>query len=102
MIKAIIIEDEEDSRIVMHEMLSTYFKNIEVLALCKNGEEGKRAIEQLNPELVFSDIELDGKSVFDMLQQLPAIDFEIIFTTAFDKYAIQAIKFSALDYLLKQ
>lgn len=101
MIKTIIIEDEENSRTLLYNMISQHFKNVEVIAVCKNIEEGKAAIEQLHPELVFSDIELDGKSAFDMLQQLSAITFEIIFTTAFEKYAIQAIKFSALDYLLK-
>lgn len=101
MIRAIIIEDEENSRAILSNMLNQYFKSIEVIAVCKNNEEGKTAIEQLKPDIVFSDIELENNSAFDMLQQLNAIDFEVIFTTAFDKYAIQAIKFSALDYLLK-
>ncbi len=101
MIRTIIIEDEENSRIVLNDMLKQHFKNVEVLAVCKNIEEGKAAIEQSHPELVFSDIELDGDSAFNMLQQLTEINFEVIFTTAFEKYAIQAIKFSALDYLLK-
>ncbi|MGI8952475.1 MAG: LytR/AlgR family response regulator transcription factor [Chitinophagaceae bacterium] len=101
MIKAIIIEDEENSRKILYDMLTQHFRNIEVMAVCKNVEEGKASIEQLHPELVFSDIELDGDSAFNMLQQLNTINFEVIFTTAFEKYAIQAIKFSALDYLLK-
>lgn len=101
MIRAIIIEDEENSRIVLRNMLSDYFKDIEVLALCKNNKEGKEAIESFQPDLVFSDIELENKSVFDMLQQLSSVEFGIIFTTAYDKYAVQAIKFSALGYLLK-
>lgn len=101
MIKAIIIEDEENSRIILNDMLHQHFKNIEVLAICKNNDEAKSAIENLSPDLVFSDIELENEKVFDMLQQLNKIDFEIIFTTGYDKYAIQAIKFSALDYLLK-
>ena len=101
MIRSIIIEDEANSRTVLNDMLNEHFKQVEVIAVCKNIEEGKAAIEQLHPHLVFSDIELDGKPVFEMLQQLNAIDFEIIFTTAFEKYAIQAIKFSALDYLMK-
>ncbi len=101
MIKAIIIEDEDNSRTVLHDMINQHFKNIEVMAACKNNEEGKAAIEHLHPDLVFSDIELESTSVFDMFQQLSSIDFEVIFTTAFDRYAIQAIKFSALDYLLK-
>lgn len=101
MIKAIIIEDEQRNRDYLYSLLSTHFKNINVLAVCKNAEEGKAAIDGVHPDLVFSDIELENRSVFDMLQKLATIDFEIIFTTAYEKYAIQAIKFSALDYLLK-
>src|SRR4051794_26925694 len=101
MIKAVIIEDEENSRIVLSDMLNQHFKNIEVMAVCKNAEEGKITIENLQPNLVLTDIELEKKAVFDMLQQLSSIDFEVIFITAHEQYAIQAIKFSALDYLLK-
>jgi len=101
MIRVIIIEDEENSRTALQDLLKQHFKNIEVMALCRNAEEGRAAIEELRPELVFSDIELGDASAFDMLQQLSDVNFEIIFTTAFDRYAIQAIKFSALDYLLK-
>src|SRR5258705_6578740 len=101
MIRAIIIEDEENSRTILSNIVGHYFKNIEVMAVSKNIGEGKEAIEHFQPDLVFSDIELENNSVFDMLRQLSKVDFEIIFTTAFDKYALQAIKFSALDYLLK-
>jgi two-component system, LytTR family, response regulator len=101
MIRAIIIEDEETSRIILTDMLQEHSDNIEVVAVCKNNPEAKHAIEHLHPDLVFSDIELGEESVFTMLQQLSVTDFEIIFTTGFDKYAIQAIKFAALDYLVK-
>ena len=101
MIRTIIIEDEENSRFFLNDMLHHYFKNIQVVASCSTNEEAKSAIENLSPDLVFSDVELGNEKVFDMLQQLNNIDFEIIFTTGYDKYAIQAIKFSALDYLLK-
>ena len=85
----------------MNDMLQQHFKNVEVIAVCKNNEEAKSAIENLDPDLVLSDVELQGETVFTMLQQLSNINFEIIFTTGYDRYAIQAIKFSALDYLLK-
>ena len=101
MVRAIIIEDEDNSRIILNDMLQQHIKNIEVIALCKNNDEAKSAIESLDPDLVFSDVELEGDTVFNMLQQLNGINFEIIFTTGYDRYAIQAIKFSALDYLLK-
>lgn len=101
MIRAIIIEDEESSREILIDMLQEHFKNIKVLALCSNNAEAKSAIESLHPDLIFSDIELGKETVFTMLQQLSEIDFEILFTTGYEKYAIQAIKFAALDYLVK-
>jgi len=101
MIKAIIIEDEESSRRLLVDLLAEHFKNITVLAVCESAKEAKNALEAHRPDLVFSDVELDNDSVFDVLEQLATIDFEVIFTTAYEKYAIQAIKFSALDYLLK-
>ncbi len=101
MIKAIIIEDEQHSRELLQTMLHKHFSNIIVLAACINAAEGKTAIEHLHPDLVFTDIELEQTPVFEMLHQLNEIDFEVIFITAYEQYAIQAIKFSALDYLLK-
>lgn len=101
MIKAILLEDEQHSRQLLYEMLTEHFKNIEVLAVCENTEEAAIAIALHHPDLVISDIEMGKTSVFDMLRGLDSIDFEVIFTTAHEKYALQAIKFSALDYLLK-
>jgi two-component system LytT family response regulator len=101
MIKTIIIEDEARSREMLLSMLRTHFADVEVLAVCSNIEEGKAAIEGLRPDLVLSDIELGEQQAFDMLLKLNNINFEIIFTTAHEHYAIKAIKFSALDYLLK-
>ncbi|HWK02056.1 MAG TPA: LytTR family DNA-binding domain-containing protein [Puia sp.] len=101
MIKAIIIEDEESSRKILTGMLAEHFKNIQVIAVCTNNAEAKMAIEALHADLVISDVELGQETVFTMLQQLTSIDFEILFTTGYDKYAIQAIKFAALDYLVK-
>jgi len=101
MIKVIIIEDQKHSREMLVNMLQQHFKNVELVAVCKNAEEGKAAIETMQPDLVLTDIKLQKKAVFDMLQQLDNISFEIIFITAYEQYALQAIKFSALDYLLK-
>ena len=101
MIKAIIIEDEERSRDALKDMLDEQFKNVHVLAACRNMEEGIAAIKEHEPDLVFSDIELEQHTAFEMLQQIDKINFEVIFTTAYEKYAIQAIKFAALDFLLK-
>ena len=101
MIRAIIIEDEENSRQILTKMLAAYGQAISVLALCSNNREAKSAIERYHPDLVISDVELGEETVFAMLQELEEIHFEILFTTGYDKYAIQAIKFAALDYLVK-
>jgi two-component system, LytTR family, response regulator len=101
MIRTIIIEDEAASRKMLTDMLARLAAPINLLAICTNNAEAKTAIESLAPDLVISDVELGQETVFLMLQQLPAIDFDILFTTGYDKYAIQAIKFAALDYLVK-
>ena len=90
MIKAIVIDDQKHSRDILENMLQQHFKNVELVAVCKNAEEGKAAIENMQPDLVLTDIELEKKAVFDMLQQLNNINFEIIFITAYEQYAIQA------------
>ena len=101
MIRCIIVEDEEFSRTTLQDSLRENFPNVEVIASCETGEEGMKTITELHPDLVFLDVELTRSTSFDMLNRLKRIDFEIIFTTAYDKYALQAIKFSAVDYLLK-
>ena len=75
--------------------------NVEVVALCSSAVEGRKAISELQPDLVFLDIEMPGGNGFSMLESLEQINFEVIFVTAFDHYGIKAVKFCALDYLLK-
>jgi two-component system LytT family response regulator len=77
------------------------FPEVEVLAICRSGKEGIACIENQQPAIVFLDIEMPRMNGFAMLQQLKFRNFELIFTTAYDHYAIQAIRFSALDYLVK-
>lgn len=101
MIKAIIVDDEQSCIDVLYAMLKENFRNIDVETVCRNVSEGKSAIKEYKPDLVFLDVEIADKTGFDLLQELDTIDFEVIFTTAHVKYALQAIKFSALDYLLK-
>ncbi|HEY2725598.1 MAG TPA: hypothetical protein VGI61_00370, partial [Parafilimonas sp.] len=74
MIRTIIIEDEENSRLILSDTLHEHFLNIQIIAACKNNHEAKSAIEELKPDLVLSDIELKHESVFTMLQQLNNID----------------------------
>lgn len=101
MIKALIVDDEEDARQMLNLALQRYCPNVEVLGLCKSGQEGLENIEALKPNLVFLDVQMPLMSGFDMLEKVTRSDFHVIFVTAHNKYAIKAIKFSALDYLLK-
>ncbi len=98
-IKAIIIEDEELGR----ELIKNYLKDnnkVEIIAECENGFEGIKAIQDLNPDLVFLDIQMPKLNGFEMLEILDEKP-EIIFTTAFNQYAIKAFELNAVDYLLK-
>ena len=99
--KAIIIEDELDSRETLRNYLGKYCPEVKLLAECVNIKEGKAAIQKLHPELVFLDIEMPYGNAFDLLEQLNEINFEIIFVTAFSQYAIQAFNRSAVHYILK-
>ncbi len=101
MLKAVIIDDEPNAREKMQLLLERYCKDVQVMALAKDADEGIAAIQEHKPDLIFLDIEMPVLTGFDMLKKIPEINFEIIFTTAHDHYAIKAIKFSALDYLLK-
>lgn len=101
MITAIIIDDEEMGRVALYKKLANYCPEVEVLGKAKDGTGGLKLIETLKPDVVFLDIEMPGMDGFEMLNKLPQQDFHLIFTTAYDHYAIKAIRFAALDYLLK-
>lgn len=102
MIRALIIDDEEHCIEGLQNLLVNRHGNlVEVLGSAKTARDAIESIAVLEPDLVFLDVQMGEKTGFDILRSLPKIDFEIIFTTAFEKFALQAIKFSALDYLLK-
>ena len=101
MITAIIIDDEPKSVFTLNSFLQEYCKNVFVAGNANSAKNGKELIEAVKPQLIFLDIEMPLGSGFDLLQSLPTIDFEIIFITAYNQYAINAFRFSALDYLLK-
>lgn len=100
-IRAIIIDDEAGNRENLQRMLERHCGNVQVQAVAASAIEGIDAIGTHSPDLVFLDIEMPHANGFELLENLPRIDFEVIFVTAFDHYAIRAIKFCALDYLLK-
>ena len=100
-IKSIIIDDEQHCRKILELCINKYCPDVKILAKCKSGIEGVRLIKNLKPDLVFLDIEMPKMNGFDMLEQLESIDFDIIFTTAHEQYALEAFKVNAIDYLLK-
>jgi len=100
-IRAIIIEDEQHNRENLFQMITCHCPEVEIIAVCSSAVEGRDSIITLHPDLIFLDIEMPGGTGFSMLENLSRIDFEVIFVTAYDYYGIKAIKFSALDYLLK-
>lgn len=101
MYTAIIVEDELHSREFLKNIVTEYCKNISLVGMATNVQEGIDAINTLKPNIVFLDIEMQTGTGFDILNKFPQPNFEVIFTTAYDHYAIKAIKFSAVDYLLK-
>lgn len=101
MIKAIIIDDEQHCIDRLSRLVGAESALIELIGTATNPGEGLSLITSLNPDLIFLDVQLGDSTGFDLLKKLPHRDFDIIFTTAHENFAIQAIKFSAIDYLLK-
>lgn len=98
---AIIVDDEKHCRDVLGLLLQRFCPQVQLLASCADGTEGYQAIEMHHPDLVFLDIEMPGMSGFDMLEACRFTKFDVIFTTAYNEYAIKAIRHNALDYILK-
>jgi two-component system LytT family response regulator len=101
MIRAVIIDDEPNNIEVLQALLQAFYNQVTIVATATNAAYGAAIIQQYNPDLVFLDIQMPDRNGFDMLRSLSKYDFEIVFVTAYDQYGIQAIKFSAIDYLLK-
>jgi len=102
MIVSIVVDDEQHSREFLKRTLESRYPDLKVAAICRNVNEAEKAIAEFSPNLVFLDVELGkGQTSFDLLKKWTQLDFDIIFITAYNQYAIQAIKFSAIDYLLK-
>lgn len=99
--KTIIIDDEKHCREVLSMLLQKHCPHIELIGSFSSGSEALEQIEQLKPELVLLDIEMPGMSGFEFLSACNRRSFSVVFTTAYNEYAIQAIRHSALDYLLK-
>lgn len=101
MIRAVIIDDEKNNIENMVSLLQKHELPVAIVGSATNADDGISTIVATNPDLLFLDIQMPEKNGFDVLKALPHYQFEVIFVTAFDQYGIQAVKFSAIDYLLK-
>ncbi|MCR6719324.1 MAG: LytTR family DNA-binding domain-containing protein [Chitinophagaceae bacterium] len=101
MIRAILVDDEKNALEMMEWLLKTYCPQVEIVAMCNSGEMGLEAIQRHQPDVVFLDIEMPKMNGFDMLEKFDRLNFEVVFCTAYDQFAIRAFKYSALNYLLK-
>jgi two-component system, LytTR family, response regulator len=101
MIKAILVDDEVHCLDTLGMLLEEYCPEVQILDKCTSAEDALDSIEERKPALVFLDIEMPSMNGFEMLEHFPKIPFAVIFTTGYDQYAIKAIHFNALDYLLK-
>jgi two-component system, LytTR family, response regulator len=101
MIKAILVDDEVHCLDTLEMLISDYCPEVQVAGRCLSGKKALELINKFKPELVFLDIEMPTMNGFELLENFSQIPFSVIFTTGYDQYAIKAIRFSALDYLLK-
>ncbi|MFN5981875.1 MAG: LytR/AlgR family response regulator transcription factor [Fluviicola sp.] len=101
MIKTIIIDDEIANRTVLDSFLKKYCPKIDVVGFAENADDAYQLILDEQPDLIFLDIKMPNKSGFDLLKMFDEINFNIIFLTAYDEYAIKAFEFNAIDYILK-
>jgi two-component system LytT family response regulator len=100
-LRTIIVDDEQDAVNFINSIIEEYCPSLEVIGKAFNVTEGVSCIEQNKPDLVFLDVEMPNGTGFDLLSNFPEHGFEVVFITAFNHYAIKAIKFSAVDYILK-
>lgn len=101
MYKAVVIDDERDAIEAIKLILHENCPDVEVVGSAQSVKEGQKVIEETNPEVVFLDIEMPGGNGFELLKNIPNRQFNVIFVTAYNQYAIKAFKYSAIDYILK-
>ena len=99
--KVVLVDDDQKNIIILKTLLRQLNSTIEVVGEANNAAEAARLIPQLDPGIVFLDIEMPFGNAFDLLDNLMPVKFEVIFITAFDEYSLKAFRYSALDYLLK-
>ena len=101
MIRAVIIDDEINNQELISNLLKTYADNVQVVGMANSVDTAYKIINEQHPDLIFLDIQMPDGTGFDLLKKFDKINFKIIFVTAHQEYAIEAFKYSALDYILK-
>lgn len=99
--KAILVDDEPDGIRTLKKLLELNCPEVEIAATCSSVASAKQKLEEIKPDVVFLDVRMPGKSGLDMLSELSEKNFEVIFVTAHNEYLLQALQFSAVDYLMK-
>jgi len=100
-IRTLIVDDEQDAANFLSSIVQEYCDHIEIVGMAHSVVEGEQAIHQTKPELLLLDVEMPDGTGFNLLERMDDINFQVIFITAYNHYAIQAIKYSAIDYILK-
>lgn len=100
-INAVIVDDEFFNRSLIHTLISRINVNFNIVAQAENVKEGYKLINRTRPDVVFLDIKMQDGSGFDLLRKFDKINFEVVFVTGFDEYALKAFQFNAIDYVLK-
>ncbi|QMW01088.1 LytR/AlgR family response regulator transcription factor [Spirosoma foliorum] len=100
-LRAVLIDDETNAREALTNLLRLLCPEVAIVGEAKNADQGIELIQNVKPNLVFLDIQMPGKTGFDLLASFEKVDFGVIFTTAYQEFAIRAFRFSAIDYLLK-
>jgi two-component system LytT family response regulator len=101
MIKAVIIDDEINNQELISNLLKSYAENIQVVGLADSVDSAYKTIQEHQPDLIFLDVQMPDGTGFDLLKKFEKINFKIIFVTAHQEFALEAFKYSALDYILK-
>ena len=100
-LKAILVDDENDCTTVLEWLIKEHCENMEVIASFNKSVDALKQIPEMNPDLLFLDIEMPNLNGFQLIEKLMPVSYPVIFTTAYDKFALKAFKYSAIDYLLK-
>jgi two-component system, LytTR family, response regulator len=101
MIRSIVVDDEKANVALLSNMLKKHCPSVEITGSALSADDAYRLIEAQKPELLFLDVQMPGKTGFDLMRMFPQIDFRVIFVSGFNQYAIQAFEFNAIDYILK-